>query len=383
MTMKKATLGLIVFVSCFLGVLAALQIGRLISPPSTHVVRESPIYQVPLTQAGLYPGGEGGMLDFRAASKKVMPSVVTVDQFRQGVNFYGDPTGEMQTGTGSGVILSSDGIIVTNNHVVAGASRVTVRTSDHRTFTAKVLGTDPRSDIAVLKIDANNLTPIEIGDSDKLQVGEWVIAVGNPLGFENTVSVGVVSSLGRSIGVENSMLTDAIQTDAAINPGNSGGALTDANGRLIGINAVIASPTRASVGIGFAIPVNRVRKIVNDIRTIGYAQYAGLGVRYDMRLIGALEIASFREAYAREVGANPPSYGIIVSEVSADSAAGKAGVHQNDVLLEIDGKSLKNPMTLTEVLNRKNPGDKVSLKFWSQGQTKTAEATLQAIRLQD
>jgi serine protease Do len=237
--MKKMTSAAVVFVACFAAVFSALQINRAMGD-GVQKEQITPIYKTELVPAGLQT--PAGAIDFRDAAKKVTPSVVTVDQFKNN-GYYGN--GEaVQTGTGSGVIFSADGIIVTNNHVVSGASQVKVRLSDHRTFEAKVLGTDSRSDIAVLKINAKDLIPIEVGDSTKLEVGQWVVAVGNPLGFDNTVSVGVVSSLGRSLGVENSVMTDAIQTDAAINPGNSGGALTDAGGRLVGINAVIASPNR-------------------------------------------------------------------------------------------------------------------------------------------
>ena len=182
-----------------------------------------------------------------------------------------------ETGQGSGVILSKNGIIVTNNHVVevpndpehAIVEQVKVRLQDKRVFTAKVVGRDRRADLAVLKIEATDLQPIEVGDSSKLEIGQWVVAVGNPLGFDNTVSVGVVSSLGRSLGLENSFLLDGIQTDAAINPGNSGGALTDAAGQLVGINAAIASGNGGSVDIGFAIPVNTVRRVVDQILKFG------------------------------------------------------------------------------------------------------------------
>ncbi|MFY9234409.1 MAG: trypsin-like peptidase domain-containing protein [Fimbriimonadaceae bacterium] len=374
--MKKFQIAGIVFLSCFVAVFAAIQANRMFVGAKSQDV-PTPIYRTGLTNVSYDPSQ--GIPDFRIAAKRVTPSVVTVDQFQQSRNFYGEPQGELvQAGSGSGVVFSADGTIVTNNHVVQGAAEVKVRLADHRTFTAKVVGTDRRSDIAVLKIETTNLTPIELGDSSKIEVGEWVMAVGNPLGFENTVSVGVVSSLGRSLGVESSLMTDAIQTDAAINPGNSGGALTNGGGQLVGINAAIAG--RSNIGIGFAIPVNRVKKIVSDIKSVGYARYAGLGLSWDPRLVGALQLPRFRSQFQQATGAVPPKSGIIVTSVSSGSAAETAGIKAEDVLVAIDGRTLEDPLVLTEVLNRKSPGDQVKVKFWSKGETKTVDLKLGEIR---
>ncbi|ODU53739.1 hypothetical protein ABT09_01150 [bacterium SCN 57-13] len=313
-----------------------------------------------------------------------MPSVVSIDRFQKVTDFFGTDRGIQETGTGSGVILSANGVIVTNNHVVTDertgevVDQVKVRLSDKRSFTAKVLGTDPRSDLAVIKIEAPNLQPVEMGDSGNLAVGEWVLAIGNPLGFDNTVSAGVVSSLKRDLPVGRSGLVNAIQTDAAINPGNSGGALTDANGRLVGINSAIASSTGQSVGIGFAIPVDRVKQVVNDIVKFGFAKYGGLGVSYYPPEV--LTYPRNREIIARQTGANAndvPSTGVLIKEVSG--AASKADIKPMDILLSIDGTDLEDSFTLNKLLTPKKPGDKVQVKVWSAGKVRTTSITLEEI----
>lgn len=327
-------------------------------------------------------GAEAGRVDFRAAAKRVNPSVVSVDKFnRYSRGFFDDSIVEAETGTGSGVIVSTDGIVVTNNHVVQGAERVRVRLSDGRSVDAKVLGTDPTSDLAVLKISAKNLQPIEIGDSRSVEVGQWVMAVGNPLGFDNTVSVGVVSSLKRSLPVtRDNGLVDAIQTDAAINPGNSGGALCDANGRLIGINSAIASSTGQSVGIGFAIPTAQVKRVTDDIIKLGYVRYAGLGIQYSRRFDGALAYADFRRQVSEVTGGqNVPDSGILVRGVQQGAQA--AGIQQNDILISIDGQPVESTFDLNRALVPKRPGDVVKVKFWSRGEVKTASVTLRESRV--
>ncbi len=321
--------------------------------------------------------------DFRAAAKRATASVVSVDQYRNlplNRGMFGDEDGrtvEREVGQGSGVVLSEDGIIVTNNHVVQDGSRFVVHMSDGRTLDAKVLGADPRSDLAVLKVQAKNLTPIEMAPITSVEVGQWVLAVGNPLGFSNTVSVGVVSSLKRDLPVGEVGLTNAIQTDAAINPGNSGGALCDAQGRLIGINSAIASGNGGSVGLGFSIPVDRVKTVVQDIVKYGYAKYAGLGiVRWPDETIAN---PSARQQLAEEAGKdNVPQKGIIVRQ--ATGAASQAGIKPLDIITSVDGTAVTNFFDLNKSLLTKKPGDKVSVSFWSKGETKTADVTLQDLQ---
>lgn len=378
--MKKTAYAFIV-VAGFVGVFGALQLDKWLNKRNVAapvIYRDQPALQ-PIQYSDTVTSPQ----DFRLAAKKVMPSVVAIDRFERVADMFGQDRGVQETGSGSGVIISQNGTIVTNNHVVAdqrtgkAVERVKVRLNDKRTFEAKVLGIDPRSDLAVIKIEAPNLVPIDLGDSSQLEVGQWVLAIGNPLGFDNTVSVGVVSSLKRDLPVGMSGLVNAIQTDAAINPGNSGGALTDAMGRLVGVNSAIASSTGQSVGIGFAIPIDRVKQVVNDIVKLGYARYAGLGVSYAPGQV--LMYPRNRELLAQETGAsNIPTQGILVREVSG--AAAEAGIKPLDILIEIDGTPIEGSFTLNKVLTPKKPGDKVQVKYWSKGKVQTTTLTLQEIR---
>lgn len=319
--------------------------------------------------------------DFRAAAKKILPSVVSVTTLMEGENWFGEKFIE-PSGTGSGVVLSADGHIVTNNHVVtAGGSRVAdkiiVKFSDGTTAEAKVIGTDPRSDIAVLQVKADGLSPIAVGDSDSLDVGQWAIAAGNPLGFEQTVSVGIVSNTKRPLKTDDyAIFVDGIQTDAAINHGNSGGALCDSEGRLIGINTMIASTDNGSVGIGFAIPVNRVKAVVDEILKFGRARYGriGIAVRSDSSILG---IAQVRARLKAQTGAqvDPPSEGVIVSQVFQGPAA-QAGLQPLDVIIEINGKPMKQTEDYQVFMADKKPGAELKVKVWSRGQSKTISVTL-------
>ena len=377
--MKTSTL-VLAGVAVFAGVFGALQADHYLEnrqQSSVPAILGATSTATPIA----YSTDQSSPFDFRAASKKVTPSVVSVDQYRRmSQGFMDDQTVEREVGQGSGVILSSDGLIVTNNHVVEGASRVAVHTSDGRTLDTKVLGTDPRSDLAVLRVSAKNLTPIETGESGQVEVGEWVLAVGNPLGFANTVSVGVVSSLKRDLPVGEQGLVNAIQTDAAINPGNSGGALCDAQGRLIGINSAIASGTGQSVGIGFSIPIDRVKTVVQDIVKYGYVRYPGLGLAFDRRE-GILAYPEARDQLSQLAGAdNPPTKGLLV--VEAPGAAGKAGIGKWDVVTTIDGQPVSGMFDINKVLLSKKPGDVVSVQYWSHGQTKTAKVSLQELQPQ-
>lgn len=375
--------GFVIAIAAFIGVLAALQFDHALHGEPFLESRPQ-LAEPSITAASLE--SESGPTDFRLAAKKVIPCVVSVDRYQQ-VNqgFFSDDVTVEETGTGSGVIVSPDGYIITNNHVVAGAVAVKVRANDHHVYNAKVLGTDPRSDLAVIKITASGLKPIDMGDSDSIEVGQWVLAVGNPLGFDNTVSVGVVSSLKRRLPVGNGELLNAIQTDAAINPGNSGGALTDASGKLIGINSAIASGTGQSVGIGFAIPVNRVREVFNDIVKFGYAKYADLGVRFTRRYDGFLADPGVRDQLAQITGSDAvPSSGVIVKadqesqeqSVIPGSGADKAGLKEWDVILSINGQDATDSVTVNRLLTPFKPGQKVQVKYWSKGYIKATTVTL-------
>lgn len=322
-----------------------------------------------------------GLPDFRTAAKEILPSIVSITTLMEGENWFGERYTE-PSGSGSGVVLSKSGHIVTNNHVVTSggrrlADKIIVKFSNGDTAEAKVIGTDPRSDIAVLQVQTKNLTPIITGDSDAIEVGQWVIAAGNPLGFEQTVSVGIVSNKGRPLKSEDyAIFIDGIQTDAAINKGNSGGALCDSEGRLIGINTMIASTDQGSVGIGFAIPVNRVQSVVDEIIKYGRARYGriGIAVRSDSSI---LAIPQIRERLKAQVGAEnePPSQGVIVSQVFEGPAA-QAGLRSLDIITDINGKPMKATEDYQVFMADKKPGDQLKISFWTQGQTKTATITL-------
>jgi S1-C subfamily serine protease len=382
-TMKKTGF-VITLAACFMGVFGALQADKWLSArnkpddifaqSSTTYGKVRPISSEPLPTPAF---------DFREAAKRAMPSVVSVDRFDKMRGFMDSQATERETGTGSGVIVSADGIIVTNNHVVAGRMtrngtqypRVQVRTYDGQKLEAKILGTDERSDLAVLKIEGKNLKPIELGSSGTLEVGEWVMAVGNPLGFDNTVSVGVVSSTKRNLPVGDQGLVEGIQTDAAINPGNSGGALCNSQGQLVGINSAIASGTGESVGIGFAIPIDRAKKIVNDIVKTGHAKYPVLGITYAGQLAGQLSNPEARDYIAQQINRTDfPTYGLWVQKLSGSSA--NSGIAVNDFVLEVDGQKIDTTFDLNKILLPKKVGDKVRVKYWHAGQTKEVTITL-------
>lgn len=312
----------------------------------------------------------------------MLASLATIDTVASGEDLFGRRVSR-PAGSGSGVVVSADGYIVTNNHVVTYqgqvVSKVLVTLDDKKTMDATIVGRDPRSDLAVLKVDRTGLTPIEFGDSDKLVVGQWVIAAGNPLGYSNTISAGIISSLGRQLPSDNSALfVDGIQTDAAINMGNSGGPLGDEQGRLVGINVAIASLDGGSVGIGFAIPVNRVRTVVSDIIKYGHVRYGVLGMEVERESRAILSIDRYRERLKEIAGTNadPPKAGAIVSGVDAGSAAAQAGIKPFDVVTSIDGKPVQEVRDYQVAMANKRPGEKVSFGVWSGGTTKTVQATL-------
>lgn len=372
--MKKILGYLAIAIAVFAGGFGALQLDGWFKSRRTA----APIFT--LEDSKVLPASfqpTGTPFDFRPAVRKVLPSVVSVDRMdRVRRGFWDDESFVAQTGTGSGVIISTKGYILTNNHVVANAEAVNVRLADGRSFQADVVGTDPRSDLAVLKIEATKLTPAELGDSSQVEVGEWVIAVGTPLGYANTVSAGIVSSVNRTIPASReSALIDSIQTDAAINQGNSGGALANAAGQVIGINTMIVSQTGGSVGLGFAIPIKRAQRVVDDIVQFGRVRYGQLGAWVYNRP-GLLDLEDVRLELKEATGAEPPKAGLIVQRIARGSAASEGGLQQLDVLLEVDGKRLREPIDLTKALIDKRPGDKVQLKYWARGSVKTANIVL-------
>ncbi|PYP53334.1 MAG: hypothetical protein DMD45_01645 [Gemmatimonadetes bacterium] len=267
---------------------------------------------------------------------------------------------QVEQGSGSGFIVSPDGYILTNNHVVAGADKVTVKLYDKREFTAKVVGTDPNTDVAVIKIDARNLPAVQYGNSDSARVGEWVLAIGNPLEFNFTVTAGIVSAKGRVLyGLQQSRysIQDFIQTDAAINPGNSGGPLVNIRGQVIGINAAIASETGYYAGYGFAIPINLARTVMDQLVKTGHVERAVMG-------IGILDAD---ENDAAAVGLKQITGVVVKSYSDDDSPAKKAGIQLGDVIVALDGEPIDNTPQLQQKVAFKKPGDAVEITVLRQG----------------
>ncbi|MGO8675621.1 MAG: DegQ family serine endoprotease [Limisphaerales bacterium] len=285
------------------------------------------------------------------------------DQFGQ-MTPPGQPSPRREHGLGSGVIVTKDGYILTNNHVVDGASEVKVTLQDAREFTAKVIGRDPKSDVAVVKIDAKDLPVVPMADSDKVQVGDIVLAVGNPFGVGQTVTEGIVSAKNRgNMGIED--YEDFIQTDAAINPGNSGGALVDIDGRLIGINTAILSRSGGSQGVGFAIPSDLARTVMGSLVQYGHVTRGYLGVM----------IQDLTPRLAKEFRLKEPT-GALVGDVLPDGPAAKAGFKDGDVVIEFDGKPVTDSRHLKLTVAETKPGSTVAVKVWRDGSAKTLDVTV-------
>ncbi len=277
-----------------------------------------------------------------------------------------------QRGSGSGIIISPDGYILTNNHVVENSSHVTVGLTDKRTFDAKVIGTDPLTDLAVIKVDATNLPVAYLGNSDELKVGQWVLAIGNPLGLSSTVTAGIVSSLGRgSLGLINKNpygVENFIQTDAAINPGNSGGALVDLSGSVIGVNsAIAASGTGTYIGYGFAIPINLAKSVAKDLIAHGKVSRGYIGVN----------IGEVTDAMAKSVGLDRPK-GVIIQGIVEGGSASKADIKAGDIILKIDGKEVNEPNELQSYIASKSAGSSVKLMLYRDGKDVERSVTLKA-----
>lgn len=288
--------------------------------------------------------------------------------------FFGQGGGRSYTpqpriGMGSGVIISEDGYVVTNNHVIDGADKIEVTLNDKRTFTATLVGTDPMTDLALIKVDADDLPIVRFGDSDKLQVGEWVLAVGNPFQLNSTVTAGIVSAKSRNLGMISSGRTlgieSFIQTDAAVNPGNSGGALVNTAGELVGINTAIYSETGNYAGYSFAIPTTIVSKVITDLKQYGTVQRAMLGI----------VIHEMNDEYSKEKKVKLRK-GVYVEDVAERSAAMEADLRAGDVIVAINGVETPTPSILQEQVARYRPGDKVKIEFYRGDDKKSADAIL-------
>ena len=274
-----------------------------------------------------------------------------------------------KTATGSGVIISADGYIVTNNHVVDGADELTVTLNDNKEYSARIIGADKTTDLALIKIDAKNLPAIRIANSDNVKVGEWVLAIGNPLGLTNTVTAGIISAKARTLGANG--VESFIQTDAAINAGNSGGALVNTNGELIGINAMLYSQTGSYSGYGFAIPTAMMNKVVADLKQYGTVQRAMIGISgRDVKTQVDIEKEEGKDA---DYGTME---GIYVAEVVENSAASEAGIEKGDIITEVDGQKVTKFGDLSGLIAQKRPGDKISLTYLHNKKKQTKTVTL-------
>ena len=349
-----------------------------------------------------------GQVDFVQAAAAVTPAVVYIrttysnkeqdDQQSELQQMFGNMFGQrvrpqqgVQMASGSGVIISPDGYIVTNNHVVDKAEKIEIVTNDHRNFKAKVIGTDPNTDLALIKIDGHDLPIVKLGNSDNVRVGEWVLAVGNPFRLTSTVTAGIISAKGRNINIIgnedqdenqspfgrtqyqpqqpklNKAIESFIQTDAAINPGNSGGALVNTNGELIGINSAIASHTGSYEGYGFAIPINLAKKVLDDIQKYGAVKRGYVGISFkalDEDVADALHIDK--------------SAGLYVDDVIPGGGAAQAGLEKGDIITKVEGANAYESSDLQEPVGRLEPGDKIHLTVSRGNETKNFTVTLKA-----
>ncbi len=403
--MKKLGLTLL---TAFVGGAMALGTYKLVENKYASSMSFEDKQKVYFTSNHLTPSStasSAGQVDFTEAAAAVTPAVVYIrttyasqgndERQNQMQQLFGDMFGqgrqqpEPQMASGSGVIIAPDGYIVTNNHVVDKAVKIEVVTNDHRNFKAKVIGTDPNTDLALIKIDGHDLPIVKLGNSDNVKVGEWVLAVGNPFRLTSTVTAGIVSAKGRNIGIIgqdeqqqqnpfgrtqyqqatklNQAIESFIQTDAAINPGNSGGALVNTNGELIGINSAIASHTGSYEGYGFAIPVNLAKKVLNDIQKYGAVKRGYVGITFkELNEDAAAELHVDRTA------------GLYVTDVIPGGGAAEAGVQKGDVITKVEGNNAYESSDLQEPVGRLEPGDKVHITVLRGGDEKNLTVTLHA-----
>jgi serine protease Do len=361
-TIGLATLGGAITLGLYLG---------FVEEPKQVFIQENPV-STPVVTTGNRTVLEAG--DFSAAAELSVNSVVHVNvaverQISPWEEFFygGSRQGQVVQGSGSGVIISEEGYIVTNNHVIDGAQSIKVKLNDNRSIKAELVGTDRTTDIALLKIEADNLIPLAFGDSDALRLGEWVLAVGNPFNLTSTVTAGIISAKGRNINIINdrSAIEAFIQTDAAVNPGNSGGALVNTRGELIGINTAISTHTGSFEGYSFAVPANIVRKVVDDLRLYGAVQRAFLGVN----------IANVSAELADEQDLTVNS-GVYVIDAIENGAAAEAGIKRGDVIVQVDANKVNKMAELLEQIGRKRPGDDAKIMVIRDGERRSFEVTL-------
>ncbi len=353
--------------------------------------------KLPVNYAGFFDGAKAtGAVDFTAASTSSTPAVVHIktktkarqisnnlprqrnpfsDLFGDGFDdFFNMPQTQTipeQRASGSGVLISDDGFIVTNNHVIDGADEINITLNNKKSYKATLVGSDPSSDLAVLKVEGKNFPYLVYGNSDDVKLGQWVLAVGYPLTLDVTVTAGIISAKARSIGINSRQsktpIESFLQTDAAVNPGNSGGALINTDGQLIGINSAIASPTGSYAGYSYAIPVNIVKKIVNDLMKFGTVQRAYLGIQYSS--------GDMTDEQKKEMGYKEGE-GVYVTDVPSDGAASIAGIKKGDIVTKVNGVAVTSGPEMVEQVTRYKPGDKVTLNYLRDGKEYTANLTL-------
>lgn len=361
--------------TAFIGGIIAVSLYKMVESPANNsgIISSATAVEQKASRAPMVP-----MLDFSVTARNVTPAVVHIKTLsdakpKRGIsNFLGsEPFNDRQDkGSGSGVIISDKGHIITNRHVIADANSIEVILSDRSSYRAKVIGIDAATDLALIKIEANRVLPsLSYGNSDDVQVGDWVLAVGNPFNLASTVTAGIVSAKARNINIsENNLAVESfIQTDAAVNPGNSGGALVDTEGKLIGINTAIATPTGYFAGYSFAVPVTLVRKVVEDFLLFGEVKRAFLGVA-----IGDVD------SFVAKKLKMPTVKGVYISNVNVGGAAQKAGIVADDVIVKLENKEINNTSELQEMVSRYRPGDKVKVNIIRQGLNKEISVQLQS-----
>ncbi|MFT7028817.1 MAG: serine protease Do [Nonlabens sp.] len=390
MNTKKLYLSMLI--SSFLGGFIALGTYTVIKPDLTPLSSQVSNEGAPVsftnyvfdTTDYVVPQG----LNFVFAAKSATPGVVHIrtkysatrknagsqpmEKFLK--EYFGEPydrrDGSPSMGAGSGVIITSDGYIATNNHVIEGASEIEVLLNDNSTYPATIVGVDPDTDLALIKVEGTNLPTVAFGDSEQMQIGEWVLAIGNPFDFRSTVTAGIVSAKARNINIlarsgSNTRIEAFIQTDAAVNPGNSGGALVNLKGELVGINTAIASPTGAFAGYSFAVPATLVKKVIYDLRDFGAVQRPLLGI----------QIVDVSAELAKSENLDVLK-GVFIARVNEGTSAQEAGLKEKDVIIAINGKKVSNVAQLQEQVALNRPGDKIDVTYIREGKTKTTKATL-------
>jgi serine protease Do len=380
--------------------------GTYVKNSNTYAGQQQGVMPANYKYAGLLDGGTppGSAIDFTAPAQAATPAVVHIktktnakqvsnslpkkqpnnpfsdlfddDMFNQLFGNRGRGVIPEQRASGSGVIISDDGYIVTNNHVVDNADEINVTLSNKKTYKAKVVGTDPSYDLAVIKVEAAGLPFLIYGNSDDVKVGQWVLAIGYPLNLETTVTAGIISAKARSLGLNKDRSGDPasgvesfIQTDAAVNMGNSGGALISTDGKLVGVNSAIASPTGYYSGYSYAIPVNIVKKVVDDLIKFGTVQRGFLGVRF----VNASDIT---EDDKKRQGIPATAEGIYVTDVPTDGGAYEAGIRKGDMLTKVNGAEISNGAEMQGLISRQKPGDKIPISYIRNGKENTALVTL-------